>query len=484
MKKLTLLLCLFAMSTNAQEIVAELQKEEFKDVDGIGGSFTKYDLDSNKEGFELQFRYNNSVFVSSYSKVNGDHKYLLAADRNIPLPFYESILSKNKKIYIFYDGYKLAQAKATDLSGNVEASKFYDINMKKKRLMATFEHNNRFYLLSNPKKTEVLNFQIIDEDLNFIEKNIDLINSDYQHINEKGIGETNQSDITNNIIQKSTEFIYSDFELTALRTNQPNTIESITQNKKLYLTTNGIRITYDNDSFSLTIIDVDLNTFKSSIKRIDKPKFVELENKKIISNSYILNNHIFLVKGNKKKCLFSIYDLNMDEYIFNRYIEPTDLLFEEHLLVDQDTWSRFNLKGAPNKNNSSIKKRLINIMRPGNEIGLQVYDTGDNYFVKFGSHRLGLSESLPITYIGFEDLSANIFSVENSLNFYLNKSDFSLTYNPKKSASVKINEFLKQQFGNSIDMKTSWPMQFKQKDDFYLGYVDNKERTYYLRKFN
>jgi len=473
------------MSSNAQEIVTKLHKEEFKDVDGIGSSYTKYNLDSNKEGFELQFRYNNSVLVSSFSKVNGDHKYQLAADRNIPLPFYKSILSMNKKMYIFYDGFKIAQAKTTDLSGSVEASKFFDINMKKKRLMATFEHNNKFYILANPKKTEVLNFQIIDDDLNFVEKNIDLLKSDYVLINEKGIKDKGQADLSDNIIQKTTEFIFSDFQLTALKTNQPNTIESITNNKKLYLTPNGIRITYENDSFSLTIIDVDLNTFNSSIKRINKPETAELDNKKIISNSYILNNHIFLVKGNKKKCLFSIYDLNEDEYIFKRFLEPTDLLFEEEdLLVDKDIWSKFSLTIPQNKGDLTINKRLKSIMNADNDIGLQVYDKGDYYYVKLGSHRLQYSGPSNIASPSLMHLSYYTFVVENSLNFYLNKSDFSLTYNTKKSASVKINEFLNQEFGKSIDTKTSWPIQFKHEDDFYLGYVDNKERTYYLRKFN
>lgn len=482
MNKLILLLYLVALSANAQEIIAKLNKEVFDDVDRIGSSYTQYDIDSNEQGFELQFRYNNTVLVNSFSEENVNNNYVLEADRNVPLPFYKSILSKNKKIYLFFDGYKTAQAKVTDLKGNVENSKFFEINVKKKRLLSIFEYKNKFYFLYNPRKTEILNFQIIDEDLNFIEHDIDLLKSNYQHLNKQS-----DSKVEDKIIQRTRAFIFSDLTLTALKTNQPNSIESITQNKKLYVTQNGISITYENDSFSLSIIDVDLSTFDSTIKRIDKPELPDIDTKKTISNSYILNNHVFIIKGNKKKCLFSIYDLKSHEYVFNHFIEPTNMLFQaEDLLVDKEIWSKFNLKIPQNSKDFTVKKRLKNIMDDSNDIGLQVFDTGELFYIKLGSHKLVPSNISPFD-IKSQSLKhfANInFTVENSLNFYLKKSDYSLTYNYKKPVSVKINEFIDQEFGKNFKTKTSWAIQFKHKDDFYLGYVHDKERVYYLRKFN
>jgi len=205
----------------------------------------------------------------------------------------------------------------------------------------------------------------------------------------------------------------------------------------------------------------------------------------LISNSYILNNHIFIIKGNKKKCLLSIYDLKKNEYIFNLFIEPTDLLFEkEDLLVNKETWSKFNLTIPQNQNDLTVKKRLKNIMVYN--LGLQVYDTGDFFYIKLGS-----LTSIHPHFSTFDIQSQNFrhfanysYEVENSLNLYLNKLDFAITYNTKKPVSVKINEFIDQEFGKNFESKTNWDIQFKHNDDFYLGYVHNKERVYYLRKFN
>ena len=162
-------------------------------------------------------------------------------------------------------------------------------------------------------------------------------------------------------------------------------------------------------------------------------------------------------------------DLNSKTYVFKQTFDNNTPYFaDRNLMISKDILQEHDIPEPKKEKDASVENRLRRIMHPMSNVGIRVIENDKNYFITLGKYQQ-VSGSYPMMggelggFSNFGGFTAFYnFTKEESLNFYLNKNDFSIALDDYIDPYERMEDFL----------------------DDILGYFDKKEKKYYLRKFN
>ena len=370
-----------------------------------------------------------------------------------------------------------------------------DFKLEREKYLVNFSHKGKFYLLTQLNNTRKYKFYLLDVDLNLETQIFDLDKSEFYVDGEK------QDDLPNNRTVYANGAVKDDllnygakrFRLERIKRYTPNLNEAITYGNKIYVRDNKLLITLDSNKEHTILIEINLEDSSSIIKQISKLDFGEnLSSTK--TNSFILDDFLFLLKGDKKRVFVKLLDLktNKTKNVFS-FHRNSPYLKERNALLNQNVVSKYNIDMQPSEgsNAESVQKRLQKIMRGGNQVGLRVLDSDQSFLLMLGGYKLknGGPVMVPGGFGAAGGLTMNFgfgnytFVRDESLFFYLDKTNFDLDLSDFEDPYQQMEDFLNERYANKAHKKIGWKTKFQMDSDYYLGYLDRKENIYYISKF-
>ncbi|MEN1785425.1 MAG: hypothetical protein AAGF77_09825, partial [Bacteroidota bacterium] len=281
-------------------------------------------------------------------------------------------------------------------------------------------------------------------------------------------------------------------EMALMRTDVPNTNEDVTRPNKFYLEDDTLILTLDGNEKSTTMVQIDMSNFETATNVISKKLDFPLEGESLKTNSFLFNNILYQMKGNKSGLGLLFFDLKQNKSVplgyFNR---KTPYEPERNLIINEQIRQQHDIPIPEKSNEEDIQKRLRRVMRYRNRVGFQITENDHTLLINCGAYSVTQS-SAPMMYgmggavgglamgIGF----SGTYIFEESINLLLEKDGLTLTYNDFKNPYVRMEDYLNEAYEDKAIKKTRWRSKFKIGTDYYLGYLDKKSNQYHFTKFN
>jgi hypothetical protein len=357
--------------------------------------------------------------------------------------------------------------------------------LKKEALISAFTYNSEYYLLTFSKSTLRYNLHIIDTKLQHRIQNLDIRSGSYSIDGHTKTLQRNEwsysffnigSDLLNNV-----RFIEDDISYFNATTTKP---------VKIYLKYETLFLSLDTDNNHTSIIEINLNSFTTKAKQFSKKHFGANIDYLTKSNSFLYKGQLFSIKGNEDTINLRIYDLKQNTLLSElEFDQKTPYYLDDNLLVTEDIVSQFNLTKAKKPQYNSIKKRLHQIMRGENRIGLSICNMKDQYQIVIGGYystQALSSYGLTTTNSSNPFLRSNngiTYIYDASLNLYLDKTNHTLRYNDSKHPYLLMDNFLFDTFGDDFTSFIKGIKKFEKNNTYYLSYFNTNSNTFYIRKF-
>ena len=396
------------------------------------------------------------------------------------------VFAKNSKKKFLTINYSLTNK-------NKIIEKVLDFKLKGELYLGNFTYNNRFYIIGWKKNTRILTLNKFDEDFATQRYEIDL---------EKGQFLMNGI-IKDKIPPLPSNAIYSDptyslghgiKEFRWIRDDIPNPNKDVTSANKMYIRGNLLTLSLDSNKKQTSLIQIDLDSHETKTHVIENTTSLKLDAYNHKTNSYIINDLLFQLKGDKKKIGLSVFNLTENEkkqlISFNR---TTPYYKDKNLMVTEDIIKKYNLNTGENNKESNVQKRLKKIMRSGNKVGMQITENDSVFLITLGGYMqksggspmmMGAPGAPGFGGVTFSFGYYGTFIRDESLNFYVSKDKPSLTYSDFENPYEQMATFLEEEYEGKQQKKSNRIAKFKIGFDYYLGYMDKKTRTYFFRKFN
>ena len=449
-----------------------------------------------QDHFFLSFLESNYITVAQYDLAfNKTFEKRLTKEKESHVNFLDSYKSENSITYIFSNNSRKKYLGLTYNFQNDEVTeKTLDFKLEREKYLVNFSHKGKFYLLTQPNNTRKYKFYILDVDLNLETQIIDLDKSGFYKDGEKQETLPNRTIFANGSVKDELlDYGSKRFRLEEIKRNTPNLNEAVTYNNKIYVRDSKLLITLDSNKEHTVLIEINLKDSNSIIKQIPKLDFGEnLSSTK--TNSFILDDLLFLLKGDKKRVFVKLLDLKTNEtknvFSFHR---NSPYLKERNALLNQNVVSKYNIDMRPSEGSSaeSVQKRLQKIMKGGNQVGLRVLDSDQSFLLMLGGYKM--TTSGPAMMPGGFGAAGGItmsfafgnytFVRDESLFFYLDKTNFDLDLSDFEDPYQQMEDYLNDHYVDKAHKKIGWKTKFQIDSDYYLGYLDRKENIYYIRKF-
>ncbi|MDC6366548.1 MULTISPECIES: hypothetical protein [Flavobacteriaceae] len=409
--------------------------------------------------------------------------------------FIESYQAENKVGYIFSNN---SRKKFFGLIYDFESEKIVekplDFKLEREDYLVNYSHDGKFYILAQIKNTRKLKFHVLDINLNYETHIIDLGKSDYYKNGTKQDEFPKRVVYSNGTIKDSLlNYASHNAYLKLVKRHSPNLNEVITHSDKIYLSDEKLLITLDSNNEYTNLIEINQKDSKTTIRQISKTDFGE-NLSGIKTNSFILDNLLFLLKGDKKKVFVKLYNLdsNKSTSVFS-FHRNSPYLEQRNILLNQNLVTKHNIDIHPSESNKeSVQKRLQKIMKGGNKIGLRALDSDQSFLLMLGGYKKtnGAPMTMPGSFGAVGGLTMGMmfgnytFVRDESLYFYLDKQNFDLDLSDFEDPYQKMEDLFNEIYDEKARRKISWKTKFQIDSDYYLGYLDRRENIYYIRKFN
>ena len=259
--------------------------------------------------------------------------------------------------------------------------------------------------------------------------------------------------------------------------NDPQSIESVTELRKLYVRDDKVFFTFDQNKQYTQVASIDLNSQELDVKKFEKP-LSDASFKEKKTNSYLNGDYVFVASGTKKSYVLRIFNYTTQELVKEYSIEKDESINFKNTPIMQ--------LGGTYKEYRELEKtkqflRKIN----QNKMGLAVFKRADGYQISLGgSQPTGAGVPVPVfsfgNFVYFFNTSALAYST-----YYASKSTkidclFDNSFNHVEG-EIQKNAFDKMAKYQSPVINAQVIFKY---DDFYLkGLYDKKTTTYRLRKF-
>jgi hypothetical protein len=376
--------------------------------------------------------------------------------------------SNHKSVYSqFYDFEKKA------ISGQQ-----YSIPFEEDRFLQFFSGKDKFYILSVIRKSNNFKLYVFDNAGKMKEHVIDLGNAKFIDHNNK---------ITNVYGLLGDDFYGMErpYEIQKILPENLTSLTESSKKRKCYINDKSIVITFDTTADFTQVLSIDLKKFKADVKVIQQPFVNIVDRAELNSNSFVLDNQLFQFKTSSQKIFFSIKD--MQGNLIKEYMRTPDeeLDFKNSPIIQE----------SGDIENARILEKTAQFIRKANNqnSGLSVVKINDNYMVTLGSvsdarQSTGMvaggmfgAAGVLIAYALSNPTYQNFDSYSNRKVVYINclfdKSGNHLDGTMRPLAFDNIRRFMKDREALHS------PTIYKLDDFYYLGYNDQKEKKYVIRKF-
>ncbi|GEQ85062.1 hypothetical protein ULMS_05700 [Patiriisocius marinistellae] len=241
-----------------------------------------------------------------------------------------------------------------------------DFKLKKERLLSVVSNFDTCHLITISKKENHLIIYSFKDNWDKPLKKI--INFDGDYFKE----ETN-----NNYTFK--ELFYDKFSLTNISNEHPNSIKQASDKVKIYTKDLDVQITSNKYSEKTFIIDFNIATGNKNIASFSMPQF-EKEGFFPKSNSYLIDDKLFQVRGNNLKLALNITDTKTDVILNNFYSEKElPIKFKNGPIIQK---KRGLFEEQRDIKTTSAFLRKLQVL----DIGVAVYKDGKDYIFNMGGH--------------------------------------------------------------------------------------------------
>lgn len=360
----------------------------------------------------------------------------------------------------------------------------FEFQNSNEKFVQTVTINNSCYLISVLKESSVLRIYKLD-DINLTSPNtIDLKD-------EFLLGRENNKATLYDLFNIKSTGAFIGTETNKIEDDTPNSIEAVSEEKKLYVRDNKIVFTFDINRGLTQILVINPVDFSYNVKSFQKPLF-EANSSIKKSNSFITDDKIFTIASTNDSLGLKIQDFKSKNVLKEFLVTKEDSITFKNTPIIQEGGIYDSYRELESSQKFLRKLTSANL-------GISVYRQNDEYLITIGSEKEvstgggmmmpmgGGFGGFPIATIG----SANVFfnptffaynSYSSTKSVHI-KSLFDLDFNHIKG-SIKDNLFDKikkhSEPVNSLEGKTI----FKYKNYLILGNYIEKSKAYILKKFN
>ncbi|MFD0993809.1 hypothetical protein [Tenacibaculum geojense] len=334
--------------------------------------------------------------------------------------------------------------------------------------------NNKFYLITSKKHSDIVNLHIHQNE-NSESKKIDF--SDQKIIDKLGQG----TYVGNLLLYKP--FIASDGfvknkkseEIIKIDSDVPNAIEIVSKTNKMYLNKDQIIFTFDSSNKNTQAIVIDPEKYKGTFKSF--PKDLRSAKK---TNSFFVDEKIFISTTNKNKLFLQIFDFNSEKLLKKYTIEKDKPISFKNTPIIQEGGAYTMVRKL-----ESAKKFLRKIN--AGEFGISARKTNNTYKVTIGGYvkkaspgqmgAMGFSMTMSGSFLS---PTFNAFVSSSNTRSIRIKSLLDLNFEHVKdkipdNVFDKINDYT---FNNSLETTI-----FKYKDFYIKGEYSQGSKLFTLKKF-
>lgn len=451
----------------------------------------------NVYGYKLNDTFEVSSKITSEEK---RRKYKTLLGYSIPDDDNYKIFltNKAKKKFLIVDFY---------FTKNKTITKEFTLDDSAEEIIQTISLDNKFYLittklfenqnfnrsisLNTSFSDDIINIYTFDEKNNLIKKEIDLAKHHFTTKKGRRIRVRSlllSTTFGNNTISKIDTDIY-------------NTIEITAKTSKLYIKNKNLIFSFDEDKDLTQVLKINLNDYT-----VTKDTYPKKLSKAKASNSFILDDNIFIASGNKEELYIEVLDRTSKKKL------KTFSIYEDKEITIKN--SPIIQRGGAYANYRELKttKQFLRKIT-ADKFGLSVLKVKDTYELSIGGYSqqargggmmMGGFGGIPIGGIGGASLFFNptMFAYNASSGTKSTQIDclFDLNFEHlegeiSENTFDKIDDFLdrnntfsqkniqNKNKGNFKEDDNDITEVFKQNNQTVLGSYDKNSKTYYFYKF-
>ncbi|KAA1246199.1 hypothetical protein [Aquimarina sp. RZ0] len=479
-KKIALLISILCtyFSVQAQEKVLELP-DSFSSTPSLSKesyALPNQLLDGLMLLLEERKKFKSYLFDANYAlkaKITTEvlpHKYKNLLGYNIHENNYSLFFTNNRNtkfgVQIF------------DFKNEVSSIKLLDFKLKKEMFIDAVNYKNKIHILTVSKGTSDLNIYTFDKNLTAHKNVVSLKHLEYK-----------------NPINGFTFFahnIFSHNDIAKIESNSPNVIETTSKEIKIYQQNQQLILSFDHRIKNTHLYYIDLNTYQTTHKTIEKPSYKEEGFVK--SNSYIFDNKIFQIASSNKKMKFTIKDLSTKEKIREYAIHKKDTITFKNSPIIQEGGGAF--PGISENQVREMEKTAKYLRKISSaNLGISVYKVDGKYNIILGGTKkinsggtfasgfgtVGTIGSTGAFSVGFNPTFYGYGGYSSTKSTYINCL-FDVNFNHVKG-DIPLNSFDRiNDFEDTLDDPFAVNL-FRHHQQLHFGYFDRKDKTYKLYKF-
>jgi hypothetical protein len=353
----------------------------------------------------------------------------------------------------------------------------YSIAFKGEKILQHFSENGKFYIMSIVRDSAILKLYIFNNGT-LLEKELDMSSFKFQKANLQMVN-----------LYEALEDNFMPFEgsfgFQKINSENPISLTESAKKRKLYLKNNKVFLTFDNGIANTFVVNIDLNDFSTSEKIIQKPYVYYDLLSDVTSNSFLIDDKLYQINSSVNKMAITVKDLNNN--LIKEY-EATDNQFiafkNSEILQENGSVSNKRIL----EKSSQFLRKITN-----SNMGISCYKINDNYLVTTGA----VSEQQQNNSVMFGAMfgvagvllaSAISNPTMESFNSYANRKVVYIHSLFDKNANHVLGEIQPLAFDKIrtfFDKYAAVSSQtlFKLKNIYYLGYYDNNEAEYSIRRF-
>lgn len=464
----TALIFLFAITASAQETISKftLALKKDRDVFQI--------VDPSKKEVSLFVSDKNNVKAI---RLDAGMRIVDSVTAARPEKKYTSMIGNNKSesgncLFWSTGNMKEIQSQRFNFATRKVTSENYSLLLKDEKVIQKFSENGMFYILTVMKNSNTIKLYSIDPAGKLNESALDLRGFHFY---------TPAYELT------TFYGYFNNSSLKRITSESPTSLTDSSIKGKFYSSENQVTMTFD-DNFDYTqLLMINLDTFTATEKFIKKPFMAFVNRSDLNSNSFLFNDKLYQVKISSEKMILTIKDLN-------------DNLLKEYLTLGEQPIEFKNsdiIQENGDMKNTRILEKTSQFLRKINnaKLGISCYRLDGDLLVTLGSvsdeqsstgslivgGMIGGAAGAIVAYSISSPTMDNFNSYANRKVVYINclfdENGNHVTGTVKPLAFDSIRAF------SGSNRNASSETLYKLENTYYLGYYDNAEKEYVLRKF-
>ncbi len=392
-----------------------------------------------------------------------------------------SILDKKIRLFLKDKNDKTFGSVLFDFEQGITQETLYDFKLKQEFFVEGYSNASKFHLITIPKDSNLFHDYIFEEGKELVQETIDLSNESF--VDDQGTPKSLNTIMSTGGNVQTIGSQYR-FQVDKIDSEAPNSVESTSNIVKMYPGKSGFTLSIDTQRRTY-IIDISTQTLQPLVSSIEKPY---LPAAVVNSNSFILEDKIYMISATSDDMAFSVKTLDSGEELKNIVITKDDEITFSNTPIIQE--------GGMYSSYREMEKTSKFLRRLGKEdIGVAVSKHKGNYVVTMGSKKEISRGGAPMMMpgVGFAMASAGAFAVTFNPTFFAYGS-----YSSTKATRIeclfdenfnhKEGEIPKNSFDRIKEAADKFPSTdaetvFRLDDSYIWGFYNKKLDKYILYKF-